>query len=45
MKTLEFIEKIIEEKSTRIIEPTINSGNLPNWHIMNISLPGCSANF
>ena len=45
MKTLEFIEKIIEEKSTVSSRPTIKSGNLPNWHIMNISLPGCSANF
>ena len=43
MKTLEFIEKIIEEKSTRIIEA--NDQIWPNWHIMNISLPGCSANF
>lgn len=40
MKTFEFVEKIIEEKSTRIIEANDRkSGNLPNWHIMNISLP------
>ncbi len=33
-KDLEFLTRVIDEKSAKILDPTIRSGSMPSWRSM-----------